>query len=60
MRYCKGDGDWLLENVKEPIMLLEGEFAIRIWGKDEECSRKGRTSKVFSCCHTKSTLFAVL
>jgi len=33
MRCCKGGGDWLLEKVKEPIMLLEGEFAIKMWGK---------------------------
>ena len=31
--YCKGDDDWLLEKVKETIMLLEGEFAIKTWGK---------------------------
>ena len=33
MPYCKGGGDWLLEKIKEPIMLLEGEFAIKTWGK---------------------------
>lgn len=52
MCYCKGDGDWFLGKVKELIMLPEGEYAIRTWGKNEDCSRKGRTSKVLSCCPT--------
>jgi hypothetical protein len=33
MCYCKWDGDWFLGKVKESIMILEGEYAIKTLGK---------------------------